>query len=953
MAQFNRLAKAVKFAALSAAGATTLLATPVFAQDEEDASIEEVVVTGSRIQSPTGFGQVSPVTVVSADAIKNTGITRIEDVLNRLPQVEPAENAFLSNGSTGTATLDLRGMGAERTLVLINGRRMPAGGLYSLVPDVNSIPSSMVERVDVLTGGASATYGADAVAGVVNFVMKDVEGVEISGTWSAYQHDNDNGYIQGLMDDAGYDYPSGSEGPDGDTYSLDFIAGNSFADDKGHATVYASYQENEELLQGSRDYSSCALSDDGTSCGGSANAVVPNFFIAPVTATGEGPGGYDYDQEGFYTLQPDSSLADYDGTNIYNFAPVNYFFRPSEKYHLGAFLDYEINEHAKPYVELAYTSSKTESQIAESGTFFADAYILPVDNALFPQAFQDSLAALYPDAEEVGVYIGKRNVEGGARSELFELNSYRMVLGSEGAINDKWSYDAYYLRTSTAARSAYINDFFGPKIAVAVDAEACAADDSCVPYEVFTYNGVTPEMANGLTGTAAQVGRATTDVLSASVSGELFQLPTASYPMQLAAGYEHRSEHFEQITDTVFAEGQLLGQGGETPSLEGGYHVTEFFLELNAPVINDAPGIEALTLDLAYRYSDYDLGFQTDTYRFGIDWQIIDQVRLRTGYNRAVRAPNVEELFSVQSLGLWSGADPCAGDTPSLSAAQCANTGLTTAQYGNIVASPASQYNQITGGNPGVEPEVSDSYTFGFVFAPMDGMDFSIDYWKIEIEDAIGDIGASTILNLCAINGQLCDQVVRAPNGSLWQGDAGYILNTELNLGEETYAGVDVAFRYQFDALGGLMDVSLTGTYYMDKETVSIPSQPETAYDCVGALSDAYDCFATPEWRHNLTLSYQSDSFWGVTATWRYIGDVAYDGEEDLIADGNMDAINYLDLSAQFSFFDNSDINFGINNIFDEEPPLVGGTLADNANTIPGYWDALGRYIFTRVTFRF
>lgn len=956
MAQFNRLAKAVKIAALSAAGASTLLATSAFAQESEEASIdqliEEVIVTGSRIQNPTGFGQVSPVTILSADAIKNTGITRIEDVLNRLPQLEPAEHAFLANGSTGTATLDLRGMGAERTLVLVNGRRMAAGGLYSVSPDVNTIPSAMVERVDVLTGGASATYGADAVAGVVNFIMKKVEGVEISGSWSAYQHDNDNSYIQGLMDESGFDYPSGSEGPDGDTYNLDFTAGSSFADGKGHASAYATWQKNEELLQGSRDYSSCALNNAGTACGGSANAIVPNFFIAPTTATGEGPGGYDYAQEGFYTLQPDSSLADYSG-NLYNYAPINHFFRPSEKYNLGAFVNYEINEHANTYLEIAHSTSKTSSQIAQSGTFFADAYILPIDNELFPQEFQDSLAELYPGSDEFGVYIGKRNVEGGPRSELFELTSYRLVLGSEGRINDNWTYDAYFLRTATSGQGAYINDFFAPKIATAVDADLCAADSDCIPYEVFTYQGVTAEQAAGLTGTAVQVGSASTEVFSFTVSGDLGQLPSASYPAQMAAGFERRAEDFEQITDTVFSEGQLLGQGGETPSLAGGYHATEFFVEVKTPLVNDAPGVEALTLDLAYRYSDYDLGFTTDTYRIGFDWQIIDEVRVRTGYNRAVRAPNVEELFASTSLGLWSGADGCAGDTPTYTAAQCANTGVTAAQYGNLVDSPASQYNQITGGNDSLEPEVSDSFTFGFVFEPIDGLQASIDYWKIEIEDAIDDIGASTILGLCAENGQLCDQVVRAPNGSLWQGDAGYILNTELNLGEETYAGIDIAASYQFDAFDGMFAISFTGTHYLDKETISIPSEPTTAYDCVGVLNDTDDCFATPEWRHNLTASFQSDSFWGVTATWRYLDEVSYEGSTDTIADGELGDTSYLDLSAQFSFLDNSDITLGINNVLDEEPPMVGGTLSENANTIPGFWDPLGRYIFTSVTFRF
>jgi len=349
--------------------------------------IEEVVVTGSRLISQDGFGRTSPVTVLGMDEISSYGLTRVEDVLNNLPQIEAAQNAFISNGGTGTASLDLRGLGTNRTLVLINGRRMQSGGVWTEAPDINQIPAFMIERVEVLTGGASATYGADAVAGVVNFIMRDFDGVEIQAGIGAYQHDNDASYIQGLMDNANFTYPTGSSGLDGKNYNFDIAMGTDFADGRGNATAYISWRQNDELKQEARDFASCALNDEGTVCGGSGNAIIPNFIIAGVDADG----GFDWTDYVLRTLQPDSSLADQWATNRYNYNPVNHFMRPTERWAAGAFLDYEINEHAVVYMETMLAYNETKGQIAESGTFFNEPYFLPLDNPLFPANYRASL----------------------------------------------------------------------------------------------------------------------------------------------------------------------------------------------------------------------------------------------------------------------------------------------------------------------------------------------------------------------------------------------------------------------------------------------------------------------------------------------------------------------------------------------------------------------------------
>lgn len=941
---FIRKPVAVAVAAALGASSVGALSNVALAQDAEDDAtpMEEIITTGSRIVTQDGFGRTSPVTVVTSDDIASLGLTRVEDVLNSLPSVETSLHSFDANGITGTASIDLRGLGRNRTLVLLNGRRLQPGGVSVQAVDVNQIPAAMIERIEVLTGGASATYGADAVSGVVNFIMRRVNGVELSVGASGYQHNNDNKYLTGLMDARNFEYPTGDSGIGGQTYNVDLVVGSDFADGRGNATAYATWRSNEELLQADRDYSSCALSNSAGSCGGSANAIIPNFFISPAVN-----GVSDYSQSQFLTLQPDGSLAPYDGSNVYNYAPVNHFMRPDERWSFGALLDYELNERATVYFEANYANDKTEGQIAESGTFFAEEYFLPAGNSVWPQAFQDSLDALFPGATEYGIYIGKRNVEGGPRASNFLHDGFRTVAGIKGAINENWDYDVSFLYGSTASSLAYINDFFAPRIRTAVDGDLCAATPGCIPYEVFTYEGVTPEMAAPLLGTAVATGKTSTEVINGFVSGDLgVTIPSADDSIVIVAGYEHRHEKYRRTSDSVFADGSLLGQGGPTPGVEGGYTVSELFVEANIPVLS------SLTLDTAYRYSDYSTSGGADTYRFGFDWQPVEMLRMRAGFNRAVRAPNVAELFSTQALGLWSGVDPCAGATPVYTAAQCANLKVTAAQYGNVTASPAGQYNAIFGGNPDLDPEEADTITVGFVIDPMDTMTISVDYWDIKIDKTINNIGATTILEQCGLYGILCDQVIRNAGGSLWQGTQGYVIDTTLNLGEASWEGIDLAANWTIDGAGGTWTTDLIGTYMLTKEITPLPADPNSAYDCVGLISTR--CYPSPEWRHTVSVEYDSNESWSVEARWRYFQGVEYDGSTDVIAKSQMGKDqNYFDLNAVFGFMENNDIMIGVNNVLDKEPPMVGGTLTTNANTIAGFYDTLGRYLFAKATVRF
>ena len=418
----NKVSKAVRLALAFGTASTAAFSVNSYAAEEEAVEkVERIEVTGSRIKR-TDIETASPVQVTTAEEIEVAGFTRVEDMMNSLPQLEASSTAFQSNGASGTATLDLRGMGSQRTLVLINGRRMQAGGIYSQSADINQIPAALIKRVDVMTGGGSSTYGADAVAGVVNFVMDDqFEGFEVNLGSTAYQHDNDNEYIQGLMDDRDFDYPDGSSGFDGSSFDFSATLGGSFDSGKGHAVGYFTYNKQNELRQGARDYSSCALNAAGTACGGSGNAVVPNFYISGVTDTG----AFDWDDYDYWTLGSDSSFIPSSG-NVYNYAPVNHFMRPDERHTMGLFANYEVNDNFHPFIEAMFMRDRTSAQIAESGTFFNENYVIDYDSPLLTDAQRQNLTDRFglTSGDQFATYIGKRNVEGGPRVNQLEHNSF-------------------------------------------------------------------------------------------------------------------------------------------------------------------------------------------------------------------------------------------------------------------------------------------------------------------------------------------------------------------------------------------------------------------------------------------------------------------------------------------------------------------------------------------------
>src|SRR5512138_29846 len=738
MSTSNSIRHAVRYALLT--GAAAGAAVPAFAADQ---TIQEVVVTGSRIAQPN-LETTSPVTQVTAEDVITQGVTKIEDLVNQLPQAFAAQNGTVSNGATGTATVNLRGLGSTRTLVLVDGRRLPYGGATptSAAADLNQIPTALVERVEVLTGGASAVYGSDAIAGVVNFIMKkDFEGVQFDGQYSLYQHNNDFGgpgavklrdviANRALTNPAQFKLPDDNV-TDGNGVQGTLVMGVSTEDGRGNITAYASYSDNKPILQRDRDYSACALDSNtvptvSLACGGSSTSFPGRFTdFGANNNSSAGPDGKRGTADDVPDTNPLPSFnSSLNGNNFrnfaaatdqYNFGPTNYYLRPDTRYSLGAMGHYELAPFADLYTQLMFTDVKSVAQIAPGGIFIGDTSTINCDNPFLSAqqlttigcgapaaaAFAGGLIA---DPNRVPMYVGRRNVEGGGRQQDFHNSSFRGLIGSRGDIAEGWTYDASVQFSRTSANQRTLNYFSLTKVNNALDAvrnpttgaiecRALATDPTCVPYNVFQQGGITPAQLNYIQAPGLQIGTIDQNIVQGVITGDLgtigAKLPWADEPIKVAFGIENRNEHVQNTPDDLQATDNLSGAGGAVIGIEGTINVNDYFMEASVPLVQGKPFAEQLSFDTAYRYSDYNSGTTTDTYKFGMDWAPVEDIRFRASYQRAVRAANIVELFTAQGFNLFDiDGDPCgaaiqATANPVASQAECVATGVPLGQFGS------------------------------------------------------------------------------------------------------------------------------------------------------------------------------------------------------------------------------------------------------------------------------
>jgi outer membrane receptor protein involved in Fe transport len=971
----------------------------------------EIVVTGSRIPTQN-LSSSSPLTVVSSQEAKLQGTTTVETLINNLPQAFADYTETASNGATGTATVNLRHLGNQRTLVLVDGTRLMPADPATPVADLNQVPAALVDHVEVVTGGQSAVYGSDALAGVVNFIMKkNFEGVRIDAQWGENWHGNNNSIAHSLL------IPRGINGnaaaavtapPDtvwtGRTWDVNAIIGVNTPDGKGNATLYAGYRNIQGVTQNKYDYSACTsingafVSGDNNDifCSGSSNYNRIQVLAAP-------KGQPQFGVVGNYFPLPGHTFRPRVGSDVFNFAPYNYQQRPDERYSAGGFAHYEIMPQIDAYMNVMFSDDHTLAQIAPSGLFggsglFSGAVHVNCDNPLLGTLQPKLCAGRGPTDDATNLFIYRRDLEGGPRIDDLRHTAYRVVLGVKGDLGDGWSYDLYGQYGTTIYNENYQNEFSKVRVQNALEVvnvngvPTCKVvvlniDPTCKPLDIF--NGLGNLNADGLKYVLAQgfkSGATRESVVSGAFTGDLghygVKSPYAGEGVGVSVGGEYRRESLFLLTSRDFQTNDLYGQGGATlPVPNSSFNVKEGFAEVRIPIVEDMPYFKSLVADVAARYSDYSSAGSTWTYAAKLDWAPISDFRVRGSYQRAVRAPTVLEAFAPNNNVLFGGQDPCSGATPKASLQVCEAEGVQPGQYGSITPCPSAQCKHIVGGNAALKPEKSDTYSVGLVLTPhfIRGFTATVDWFSIKINDAIANYGATVILQECqnTLDPFWCGKVHRDANGFLFS-DASWVFDTQFNTGFIKTRGVDVGAQYRANLadwhLGdhGSLLFDFSGTWTDTLQFQPIPASVAGGgafYDCAGLYGVTCGT-PTPKWRHRFRLTWNSPWKFALSVNWRYTGPVKLDFNHDnnggnpLLDNGNFDgfdnkikAYNWFDLAGTWTVKDGITLRAGMNNIFDKDPPIVDsngfGVSAPpfgNGNTFPGVYDALGRTIFVGLT---
>ncbi len=970
----------------------------------------EVVVTGSRIRQ-VNLTSTSPLTVVSQQEFKLQGTARVEDLLNNLPAVVAGQNSGESNGSNGTAEVNLRNLGSNRTLVLVDGRRLEPG--TNGVADINNIPVALVDRVDVVTGGASAVYGSDAVAGVVNFILKkNFEGLRLDAQVDFDNHQNSNSQAKNFLANTPYltgaIKPPGDITTDGPTETVTAILGANTPDDKGNITAYASYRHTDPVLQSTRDFSDCTVGTfaDATGaltqhlCTGSSNNAFGRFDnTGPRNlVTGRGTQTKVNNPDGSKTFVGNS------GAFVYNFGPQNYFQRQDQNYKAGFFGHYAVNKAFDVYSDFMFMDDDTNAQIAPSGFFsgtgpnLATGYTFNCNNPLIGAA---QAAALCPGSVITPGAPGGDTVTTSIRYRFatvprntdFRHDDFKIDIGARGDLGQGWHYDSY-LQYGTSILNQQIQNYASEtnlqnalNVINGPNGPRCVTSDPrCAPLDIFAAQGVNFSKAAlayvlvpGFTET-----QAIEQIAHIDVSGDLGQYglksPYASEGLAVNFGTEYRREFITTKFDQEQHAADLSGGGGQALDQTGSFDVYELFGEARLPLVNNRPFIKDLNIDVGYRFSDYSSAGTTNTYKAELQYAPTDDARLRFSYNRAVKAPSVTQLFTPQVAGLGSFQDPCSGAAPQLTKAQCQLTGLNPALYGLISPCASSQCEILTGGNPNLQPEIADTYTLGVVFTPrfIRNFTFTADYFNINIQNVIGaGAGPSTILNFCAQGiTNYCALIQRDTQGTI-NSPQGYVFQTNTNSGSLATRGVDMTASYRtafadipvpyISGIPGAIQISGQTTYTQNLTFQPLPLQGH--YDCAGLYGPTCGN-PQPTWKANLRATWIAPYNLTFSVNWRYTGPVSLDYNDPQplinnfppngldIADGKIPSFSYFDLAMTWRFKDRYNFRAGVNNIFDKDPPIVdsnnfgisGPPNFGNGNTFPGVYDVLGRTIFAGVT---
>lgn len=944
-----------------------MASAPVMAQDADaEATPDVVTVTGSRIQR-TDTVAPSPITNVTAEQLEIVNTVNTEDYINTLPQVVPAFDSTSNNPGNSTATVSLRGLGTTRTLVLVDGMRFVGSGVTQVV-DLNNIPAAMISQIDIVTGGASAVYGSDAVAGVVNFILRDdFEGVQINTSYETSLGDLD-----------------------GEITNINATMGGNFADGRGNAVMTVGYTLRGSVLQGDRDHSSETFFDPGPGgtqfiLGGSSNipgtrfrgATSSNFglngagvnAIDPACATNF-CSGFRMDGGTLRGLRFGSAADPV--TDLYNYAPTNYLQLPQERYNIGAFATYEVNPALELYGRGIFASNVVDSQLAPTPAGLTIRVNLdnPNLNATLRNLMTNDAGSNNGDGTAT-IRISRRFEELGPRNNLRETNSFQMVLGARGDLSPNWSYDiaGNYSRSSVANFQTGNLSSSAFQAGILCDGGPTALASGCTAPTVNIFGGAGSISAAGaafISRRAAIVSSIETFQAVATVAGRLEALtvPMAETAPSVVLGVEYREAEAQANPDSVLGP-DVRGFNQSLP-VGGVVDVSEFFLEAEVPLVENRPGMESLALNLAFRSSEYNTVGNTETFAVGLGWQIDDQFRVRGNFNRAVRAPNVGDLFQPLVNGFPGASDPCSsGPNGSFSAATVAAT-CTAAGVPVVGANfqGNAQMEALFGGNPNLGAETADTYTVGVVATPnmIEGLTVQLDYYNISIEDAITTVPLQTLLNECHVSNIAASCAILAVGGSRnpatgEMGANGFLPRlTAINAATLDAEGIDLRIDYSFaaDVIGmpGEVGLSYYAGYTMTADTQNSATSP--VITCAGEYG--LDCGEpTPEYKHAMQASWYTGPF-TTSLRWRHVGAVdADDTTLPLVSNLSDDigATNYFDVTFQYDVTENFSTTIGITNVTDTDVPVLGSTASEQGNTWPATYETLGRRLFVGGSLRF
>jgi len=1012
---------------LGAASAAALtLSAPAMAQDSGG---EVVVVTGSRIPQQ-GLYSTSPVSAVGQQEFKLQGTTSVGQTLRSLPStVEDGDSNTVDNGTSGIATVDLRNLGAKRTLVLVDGKRLVPADSSGEV-DTNQIPSQMVDHVEVLTGGASAEYGSDAVSGVVNIILrKDFQGMEVDGQYSLSDHGD-----AGITDTSA-------------------ILGFNSGDGKGNVTVYGEYNHRTAAPESDRDFGAHALAttnftgcaNPATHFGGfcfSGSGTVPQGRVNsgalggtdPLTGLPLGPGGECATVKSpagacNTIFQPNGTLTKYAG-QTFNFAPYQFYQTEGTRYAFGASGHYDVNNHLNFYTRLTFSDNQSTSQLGPSplssnfaincgnplmspqereaifgttttaGTIAAQcATESPTLDA--PGNVNGNLPGADPTSVKRLLSLGLRLTSVGPRVTDEDHTAYQMVFGFKGDLAWGWSYDvsAQYGHTvqgqhltNDASRSRFQSDLL-------INPDGTCISSPCTPINIFSAGGVTTAQADDIRLNMTALAHTDQWDMQAYAEGDFGALglksPFAKDPVAGVFGVEYRQEAAAFEPDDNLATNNLVGFEAEAPT-HGRYDVSEGFTELRFPIAEGQPFFQLLQLEGQYRYSSYNRSGAVDSYKYAGEWSPTDDFRLRASFERAVRAPNIGELFG--GLGGQSANpafDPCSNVGQShttTTALLCQQTGVPAANVFTAgLDCPTNQCQAEVGGNPFLKPEISDTRTAGIVLTPtfLDGFTATVDYYDIKINGFISAVPIETILTNCystSVNvtqnplNPFCSFVHRDVLGSI-KSNTGFVVAAEGNIAQDQVKGWDFEANYQND-LGnwgwtgaGSIGINFVGT--LVTKNIFNPGEGASDINCNGLWG--LTC-GEPEnkWKSNLRLTWYSPSDdISLSLRWRHLSDAKNDlqfqsGANPATPCGFnfcyvlnasqtpspvIPAYDYFDLSGTWSVSDGVELRAGMSNIFNKRPPLIDNNSAPasdvNGNTFPNTYDALGRIIFVGGTVKF